>query len=158
MQGVPKPALAVAGASLAEGNAGTQSLSFTVTLANPTPLRVSVAYATANGTATAGSDYTATSGTLVVAPGQHGKTIAVPIVGDTAYESDETFTLTLANPVNATLGTATATGTITNDDAAHRDAGPLQRADQRQRQHRLRRRRRRSHGQRPDHVVLHHVR
>ena len=117
VQGVPKPALAVAGASLAEGNAGTQSLSFTVTLANRTPLRVSVAYATANGTATAGSDYTATSGTLVFAPGETSKTVAVPILGDTAYESDETFTLTLSNPVNATLGTATATGAITNDDA-----------------------------------------
>ena len=92
VQGVPKPALAVAGASLAEGNAGTQSLSFTVTLANRTPLRVSVAYATANGTATAGSDYTATSGTLVFAPGETSKTVAVPILGDTAYESDETFT------------------------------------------------------------------
>ena len=81
VQGVPKPALAVAGASLAEGNAGTQSLSFTVTLANRTPLRVSVAYATADGTATAGSDYTATSGTLVFAPGETSKTIAVPFSG-----------------------------------------------------------------------------
>jgi hypothetical protein len=44
--------------------------------------------------------------------------VAVAIAGDTAYEADETFTLTLSNPVNATLGTATATGTITNDDAA----------------------------------------
>ena len=123
VQGVPKPALAVAGASLAEGNAGPHSLSFTVTLANRTPLRVSVAYATANGTATAGSDYTATSGTLVFAPGETSMTVAVPILGDTAYESDETFTLTLSNPVNATLGTATATGAITNDDAATASPG-----------------------------------
>jgi Calx-beta domain-containing protein/hemolysin type calcium-binding protein len=118
VQGVPKPALAVAGASLAEGNAGTQSLSFTVTLANRTPLRVSVAYATADGTAKAGSDYTATSGRLVFAPGETSKTVAVPILGDTVFESDETFSLTLSNPANATLGTATATGAITNDDAA----------------------------------------
>jgi hypothetical protein len=118
VQGLPKPTVAVTGASLAEGNAGTQSLSFTVTLANPTPLRVSVAYATADGTAAAGSDYTATSGTLVFGPGQTNKTVAVPIIGDTAYEPDETFTLTLSNPVNGTLGTATATGTIRNDDAA----------------------------------------
>jgi hypothetical protein len=110
--------VSVAGASLAEGNAGTQPMSFTVTLAKATPLRVSVAYATADGTATAGSDYTAASGTLVFAPGETSKTVAVPILGDTAYEPDETFTLTLSNPVNGTLGTATATGTITNDDAA----------------------------------------
>ena len=118
VQGVPKPALAVAGASLAEGNAGTQSLSFTVTLANRTPLRVSVAYATADGTAKAGSDYTATAGTLVFAPGETSKTVRRPDSGDTGFESDETFSLTLSSPVNATLGTATATGAITNDDAA----------------------------------------
>ena len=117
IQGLPKPAVSIAGASLAEGNAGPQSMSFTVTLGKATPLRVSVAYATADGTATAGSDYTAASGTLVFAPGQTSKTVDVPILGDTAYEPDESFTLTLSNPVNATLGAATATGAITNDDA-----------------------------------------
>jgi hypothetical protein len=91
-------------------------MSFTVTLGKATPLRVSVTYATADGTATAGSDYTTTSGTLVFAPGETSKTIAVPIVGDTTVEPDESFTLTLSTPVNATLGTASATGTITNDD------------------------------------------
>ena len=57
-------------------------MSFTVALGKATPLRVSVAYATADGTATAGSDYTATSGMLVFAPGETSKTLAVPIVGD----------------------------------------------------------------------------
>ncbi len=117
MQGVPKPALSVANVSQAEGASGSQPATFTVSLAKASPLRVSVAYATADGTATAGTDYTATSGTLVFAPGQTTKTVAVPILGDTAYEPDETFTLTLSNPVNGTLGTATATGAITNDDA-----------------------------------------
>src|SRR5262245_19221206 len=116
LRGVPKPALSVASGSLSEGNAGTQPMNFTVTLAKKNSLRVTVSYATADGTATAGSDYTATSGTLVFAPGETSKTVAVPIVGDTAIESDETFTLRLSNPVNATLGTATASGTITNDD------------------------------------------
>ena len=120
VQGLPKPALSVAGASLPEGNAGTQSMSFTVALGKATPLRVSVAYATADGTATAGSDYTATSGMLVFAPGETSKTLAVPIVGDTTGEPDETFTLTLSNPVNARLGTAQATGAITSDDPAPR--------------------------------------
>jgi Ca2+-binding RTX toxin-like protein len=118
VRGVPKPVLDVTGVSLVEGNSGTQSLRFAVALENPSPLRVSVAYATANGTATAGSDYTATSGTLVFAPGDVSKEIAVPIVGDTAFEPDETLTLTISNPVNGTIGTATATGTITNDDIA----------------------------------------
>jgi hypothetical protein len=117
VKGVPKPSVSVATVSQAEGNAGTQPATFTVSLTKASPLRVTVAYATANGTATAGPDYTATSGTLVFAPGETSKTVAVPIVGDTAFESDETFTLTLSNPVNSVLGTATATGTITNDDA-----------------------------------------
>jgi Calx-beta domain/RTX calcium-binding nonapeptide repeat (4 copies) len=117
VQGVPKPTVSVANVSQAEGSSGSQPANFTVSLAKPSPLRVSVAYATADGTGTAGSDYTATSGTLVFAPGQTSKSVAVSILGDTAYESDETFSLTLSNPLNATLGAATATGTITNDDA-----------------------------------------
>ena len=118
VQGIPKATVSVEGnVAQPEGSSGSQSALFTVSLAKGSPLRVSVAYATADGTGTAGSDYTATSGTLVFGPGQTSKTVAVPIIGDTAYESDETFTLTLSNPVNATLGTATATGTITNDDA-----------------------------------------
>jgi hypothetical protein len=118
VQGVPKPALSVAGASQAEGNAASTQMTFTVTLAKAIPLKVTVAYATADGTATAGADYTATSGTLVFAPGEKTKTIAVPIVGDTIGEPDEAFTLTLSGPSNAVLGQASATGTITNDDAA----------------------------------------
>jgi len=123
VKGLAKPAVSVADASQAEGNAASQPLSFTVTLAKSTPLRVTVAYATADGTATAGSDYTATTGQLVFAPGETSKTIAVSVVGDTAVEADETFTLTLANPVNAQLGRATATGTITNDDVPKARAG-----------------------------------
>src|SRR3954470_19038163 len=103
VQGVPKPAVSVSGVSLAEGNAGTQPLSFSVSLANPTPLRVTVSYATSNGTATAGSDYTTTAGTLVFAPGGVSKEVAVPVIGDTTFEPDETLTLTISNPVNGTL-------------------------------------------------------
>lgn len=81
---------------------------------------VGVAYATANGTATAGSDYTATSGTLSWAAGETGeKTFQVPIASDTADEPDETFTIALSSPTGgAALGTASATATITDDDAA----------------------------------------
>jgi Calx-beta domain/RTX calcium-binding nonapeptide repeat (4 copies) len=121
--GVPKPVVSVSSVSVAEGNAGTVSLTFAVTIANPTPLRVSVAYATSNGTATAGSDYTPTSGTLVLAPGQVSKEVTVPVIGDTTLEPNETVTLTISNPVNAVLGTATATGTITNDDVATASPG-----------------------------------
>ena len=116
--GLPKPALSLLGdVSQPEGN-DPSSLTFTVTLAQTTRLPVTVAYATADGTATAGSDYTAASGRLTFAPGETSKTIAVPIIGDTVVEADETFGLTLSDPVNATLAGATATGTIRNDDQA----------------------------------------
>jgi Calx-beta domain/RTX calcium-binding nonapeptide repeat (4 copies) len=123
VQGVPKPTVSVEDFSLAEGSSGSQPALFTVNLAKASPLRITVAYATANGTATAGTDYTATSGTLVFAPGETSQSVDVAVLGDTAVEPDETFTLTLSNPVNATLGTATATGTITNDDAPTASAG-----------------------------------
>jgi Calx-beta domain-containing protein/hemolysin type calcium-binding protein len=116
VKGLPKPALSVADVSQAEGN-GPSSLTFTVTLAKPTPRRVTVAYATADGNATAGSDYTATTGELTFAPGETSKTVSVPVLGDTTVEGDEAFTLSLSQPVNAVLGRATATGTLTNDDA-----------------------------------------
>ena len=117
VQGLPKPAISVTGGSQAEGSAGSRPLNFTVTLAKKSPLRVTVSYATADGTATAGTDYTAAKGTLVFAPGETSKTVAVSIVGDTAGEPDETFMLTLSSPVNGVLGQASASGTITNDDA-----------------------------------------
>jgi hypothetical protein len=118
------PSVSIAGASLAEGNSGTANAGFTVTLSAASASTVSVQYATANGTATAGSDYTTTSGTLTFAPGQTSKPIPVPVIGDTTVEADETFTVTLSSPTNATLGTAQATGTITNDDSASAACSP----------------------------------
>lgn len=112
------PAISIANATVAEGNSGTTNTALAVTLSKPATKTVTVAYSTANGTATAGSDYTATSGTLTFAPGVTTGKINVAVTGDTIAEPAETFTVKLANPVNATLGTATATGTITNDDVA----------------------------------------
>ena len=79
---------------------------------------VTVQYATADGTATAGSDYTATSGTLTFAPSVTTMTINVPVIGDTIVEPDETFFINLSNPSNATIAVAQAQGTILNDDTA----------------------------------------
>src|SRR5690606_35996465 len=89
---------------------------FTVTLSAASGRSVSVNYATSNGTATAGSDYTATSGTLTFTPGQTTKTITVPIANDTQPESSETFTVTLSGASNATIADATGIGTITDND------------------------------------------
>lgn len=85
---------------------------------------ISVKYATTAGTATAGSDYTTTSGTLIIPAGQIGRTIAVPILGDSASESAETLTLTLSNPSGAKLGSTTST-TITIRDQDNPESATL---------------------------------
>ncbi len=99
-----------------EGDGGLTPYVFTVALSGPSVATVSVAYATADGTATAGSDYQPTGGILTFFPGQTTRQITVLVNGDTTFEEDEYFTVTLSNPVNATLGVAGATGLIFNDD------------------------------------------
>jgi fibronectin-binding autotransporter adhesin len=75
-----------------------------------------VDYTTADGTATAGSDYSAAAGTLTIPAGQTTGSIIVGVTGDNAPEPAETLTLTLSNPVGAKIVTGVATGTIQNDD------------------------------------------
>ena len=76
---------------------------------------MTVDYTTAPGTATS-ADFTATSGTLIIAAGEGSGTVSIPTTNDLLNEADETFTLTLSNPsAPATLETATATGTIEDD-------------------------------------------
>ena len=110
----PPPELTVADASAEEGT--DANLDFTVTLDRESTGEVTVNYATADGTATAGSDYTATSGTLTFAAGDTSKTVSVPVLNDDLDEGSETLTLTLTSPSGATLADAEATGTITNSD------------------------------------------
>ena len=112
-------ALSVADASANE-NTDT-GLEFPVTLGRASTLTVTVAYATSNGTATAGQDYTATSGTLTFNPGDTAKTVTVPILNDAIDDGGETVTLTLSNPTNARITDGTATGTIENSDPLQRD-------------------------------------
>ncbi len=110
------PALSIADLAVAEGNGEHAHFMFTVTLDKAAAGPVTVAYSTANGTATAGSDYVATSGTLTFAAGETSKTVHVDISGDTVFEANETFTVNLSNAIGATLADATAVGTIVNDD------------------------------------------
>ena len=112
------PVLTVADVAKKEGKAGTSMLSFVVTLTGETDVDAEVDYATSNGTATAGSDYTAAAGTLVIPAGATTGTILVPIHGDGTFEAKETFTLALSGPAHASLGDADAVGTIKNDDKA----------------------------------------
>jgi hypothetical protein len=129
--------LSISDASADEGNAGMKPFVFTVTLYPAQPLETRVDYATVDGTATVGSDYQATSGTLSFAPGETSKTITVNVIGDTTVEPDEVFYVDLSNAVNiafdlpkqrepsastaraaVSLGKSRGTGTIRNDDAA----------------------------------------
>lgn len=110
------PSIIVSNASVTEGNSGTTNATFVVSLSGVSGNNVTVNYATANGTATAPADYAATSGTLTFAPGTTSKPVTVPIVGDTLVEANETFTLNLSAPTNATIADASGLGTINNDD------------------------------------------
>lgn len=112
------PSVSIADVSVSEGSSGTANANFTVTLSKAATTPVTVGYSTANGTATAGTDFTANSGTLTFAPGVTAQTVTVKVTGDTAVEPDETFTVALTNPSGATLSRATATATIRNDDVA----------------------------------------
>src|SRR5207302_191321 len=109
----PLPSLSINNVSVTEGNSGTTNANFTVTLSAASGRTVTVNYATADGTATAPSDYVAVpTTTLTFSPGQTTKTITVPVNGDMVDESDEAFTVNLFNPTNAILSGATGTGTI----------------------------------------------
>ena len=110
------PTVSIAGGSGTEGDDG--SIAFTVTLDEAASGTVTVDYATADGSAEAGDDYTAKSGTLSFAAGETSQAISVAIDDDIDNESDETFTVTLSNASGADLGTKTATGTIRNRPVA----------------------------------------
>ena len=111
------PSIGVSDVSLAEGDAGTTAFVFTLSLSNPSSQSVTVAYATADGSANAGADYTAASGIATFAPGAVSTTVTVDVAGEVVFEPSETFTLDLSSPANATLADAQGVGTITNDDA-----------------------------------------
>jgi hypothetical protein len=115
----PTPSLSINDlATIPEGDTGTSIANFTVTLSAASGQTVTVNYATADGTANAGSDYVATSGTLTFNPGATAKSIPVTINGDVTFEPNETFSVNLTTPVNATISDSQGQGTITNDDAA----------------------------------------
>ena len=106
--------LSVADAEVQEGPGA--ALAFAVTLSRTSSAAVTVDYATADGSATAGLDYAATSGRLTFAAGETAKTVIVPVLDDTIDEGSETLTVTLSNVSGAYLADATATGTIRNSD------------------------------------------
>jgi len=114
-----EPTVSISDVSLVETIRGITSAVFTVTLSGPSSESVSVQYASADGTAEAGSDYRVMEpATLLFAPGEVSRTIEVEVTGDTATEADETFFVNLTAPSNATLADAEGEATIRNDDVA----------------------------------------
>jgi uncharacterized repeat protein (TIGR01451 family) len=110
------PSISIADVTVTEGNSGFATANFVVTLSPASGQQATVNFATANGSALAGSDYLATNGTVIFDPGQTTQTISVQIIGDTINESNETFFVNLNSPVNANVNDGQAVGTISNDD------------------------------------------
>ena len=112
----PPPSVTIGDRTITEGNTGTTSATFTVTLSAASSQTVTVVYATADGAATAGSDYQAASGTLTFAPGETTKTITVAVNGDRLAEPNETFVVNLTGATNATIADGQGVGTIADDE------------------------------------------
>ncbi len=113
---IPLPAASIDDPAVREGNAGVSALlAFTVSLSFPSSSALSVSFATADGTAKAGSDYTGGSGSVTFAPGQTTRSILVPILGNTAVEPNKTFFVRLTS-TGVTIVKSQGTGTIVNDD------------------------------------------
>ncbi|MEY3896716.1 MAG: hypothetical protein RLZZ214_2236, partial [Verrucomicrobiota bacterium] len=109
------PALSIADVSADEGDSAEDRI-FTVTLSSASTEAITVDWRTADGTALAGDDYTASTGTLAFEPGELNKTLAIPILGDPVEEGNESFKVVLGNAIGAPLTKASATGTLLNDD------------------------------------------
>ena len=110
------PAIAISDATVQEAEGAV--LVFTATLSHASSRTVTVDYATSDGTAVAGSDYTAASGALTFNAGDTSQTVQVTVLTDSEDESQETLTLTLSNPSQATLDDATGAGAIENGESS----------------------------------------
>jgi Ca2+-binding RTX toxin-like protein len=113
----PVGSISVDDVSVVEGDSGTRTVTFTVSRTGTAAFVID--FATADGTASAGSDYLANSGTLTFADGQMSQTVTVTINGDVSFEPNETFFLNLTNASNGgVILDGQGLGTVTNDDAA----------------------------------------
>ncbi|HLK99073.1 MAG TPA: Calx-beta domain-containing protein [Myxococcaceae bacterium] len=113
----PLPAVSINDITVTEGNGGTASATFSVSLSAPSTLPVTVSYSTADGTAVAPGDYQPTAGLLTFAPNETLHTIVVPVVGDLLSEPSESFAVNLSGPLNAVLADAQGVGTVLDNEA-----------------------------------------
>lgn len=112
------PTFSIDDVTQSEGTGPGQSITFTVTLSDPSGIAASVNYATTAGTASANSDFTPVASILVFSPGEVSKTVTIAIVGDQIQENDELFYVDLTAPNNASISDSRGVGTLQNDDAA----------------------------------------
>jgi hypothetical protein len=110
------PSVSIRDLTMTEGNTGTAGATFTVILSHTSNVDVTVHYATADITATAGSDYTAKSGTVIIPAGQIYATVEIAIRGDRLGEPTETFAVNLSSPTNATIADGQGVGSIVDDE------------------------------------------
>lgn len=110
------PVITIANASLVEGNSGTASLIFSVSLDKSSDAAVTMDFVTADITAVSDGDYLGTTGNLTISSGATAAEVSVTVNGDTIAEGSEAFAILFSNPANATLGNSLAIGTIVNDD------------------------------------------
>lgn len=115
---VPLPSVSVNNVSVVEGDSGTQVVTFQVTSQATGTGNVTVNYQTVNGTATAGSDFVATSGTLTFGPGGGVQAVTVTVSGDFSFEANESFFLQLTSVTGVAVANGSGIATITNDDTA----------------------------------------
>jgi len=114
---LPTPVASINDATVTEGNSGTTSAVFTISLSNASAETVFVDFNTLPGTAHEGEDYQARAGRLTFASGETSKTVAILVNGDTTSEPDETFIVELSRAINAHTGRRQGHATILNDDS-----------------------------------------
>jgi hypothetical protein len=110
------PSVRIRDATVTEGNAGTASATFTLTLSHASAVDVTVHYAKADITAVAGSDYTAAAGDVIIPAGQTSAPVTVAVTGDRLGEANETFAVNLSAATNAVIGDGRGVGTILDDE------------------------------------------
>jgi|GEM_PF-1650301 len=118
MMAITPPSISIDDVTITEGDAGTQNAAITLRLSQPASNTVSVRFATAGGTATAGSDFVAKAGSVSFAAGTTTRQVLIAIKGDRAYEPNETFSINLSSPTRATIADQSGIVTILNNDPA----------------------------------------
>ena len=112
-----QPTISINDVTVTEGNSGTSTATFTVSLTNASSQTITVNYLTGGNTADAGIDFETANGTATITPGQLSTTINVTINGDTTFEPNERFVVGLVSPTNATTSDDLGEAIINNDDS-----------------------------------------